>query len=74
MQTHEITFTEDEAEEAIMGWEIAGKLPPFWTLGTLASAYIAIAAREHVLSLSSKECPSGPSNIVHEPHREDGRE
>lgn len=40
------TITEDQAEEAVMGWQVAGKLPPGWTKGTLATAYLILEARD----------------------------
>jgi hypothetical protein len=52
----EIEFTEEEAEMAIMGYKVTGKLPQFWTKGTLASAYLVLAAaNEREIAAQRKE-------------------
>ena len=43
----EITITDEQAESAVMQWEVLGRLPPLWTKGTLSTAYLILAAREN---------------------------
>lgn len=42
-----IEFTDEQAEEAVMGWRVAGKLPPNWSRGTLACAVLYLAKRDN---------------------------
>jgi mono/diheme cytochrome c family protein len=56
-------MTHKEAEDGIMGWETMGKLPFDWSRGTLATAYLLIAARENkpqpsaILSIEASAAP-----------------
>ena len=46
MNDNGIEFTLDQAEEAVMGYQVKGTLPPNWTRGTLACAILALEQRE----------------------------